>query len=68
MAKYIVPIITSFYEYYEVEAASVDEAVAKVKDGDGEEHCAPEFREVIDVMDDMVEEYTKAFLGEDKDA
>ena len=50
--KYIVPIITSFYEYVLVEADSPEEAVEKVKDADGEDYGKPEFREVIAVGED----------------
>jgi hypothetical protein len=52
MAKFIVPLITSYYEYYEIEADTPEEAVEKVKDGDGEEYCDPEWREVIAVGED----------------
>lgn len=55
MPNYIVPIISSYYEYERVEADSPEEAVAKVKDGAGEsiEHMM-EWREVVDILDDMV--------------
>lgn len=57
MAKkvYIVPIVTSYYEYERVEADSPEEAVARVKDGAGDsiEHMK-EWREVTDILDDMV--------------
>ena len=55
MPNYIVPIISSYYEYERVEADSPEEAVTRVKDGAGDpiEHLT-EWREVIDIMDDMV--------------
>lgn len=65
MPKFIVPVITSYYEYYEVTADNKFEAIAMVKDGDGEE-VEPwrEFREVIDIQDHAVEEVTDKELKE----
>ena len=58
MAKYyIVPIITSYYEYMRINAESPEDAVQKVKDGDGAfVETWTEFREVLDIREDSVEE------------
>jgi hypothetical protein len=55
--KYVVPLIVSYYEYMLVEAESPEEAIHKVKDGEGSELGKPEFREVMDVgPEEFVEE------------
>ena len=57
MAKFIVPFITSYYEYLEVEADSKEEAIEKAQDGDGQwiEHWQ-EFRDTLDIREEFVKE------------
>ena len=56
MNRYIVPLITSYYEYIEVDAESPEDAIRRVKDAEGEDYGTPEFREVLDVgPEDRVE-------------
>ena len=56
MSEFIVPIITSFYEYVQVTADSRDEAVEIAKDAGGTElKSMTEFREVIAIGEDAGE-------------
>jgi hypothetical protein len=50
--KFIVPLITSYYEYVRVEAESPEEAVEIAKDAGGEDTGIMDFREVIAIGDD----------------
>jgi hypothetical protein len=55
--RFIVPIITSYYEYEAVEAESPEDAVQRCKDGEGEAlEYMTEWRGVVDVLDDQVVE------------
>lgn len=53
--KYLVPLITSYYEYETVMAESAEDAEKLVRDGGGDpiEHMM-EWRGVIDIMDDQI--------------
>jgi len=56
MAKYRVPVMVRYIEYYEVEANDPEEAVVKFKEGDAIDCVDQEFHDVEDVMVDEVEE------------
>ena len=54
--KFMVPVITSYYEYLEVEADTAEEAVEKVKLGQGDwDKSDMEYRETIAYGEDAGE-------------